>query len=65
MNALDSTVKRARKFLRLGNSLAYEDIMIKELKGCSESEDTEYLIKAGKRDGYSFRQFGIKWKQYE
>ena len=61
MNNIKRTLMRARRYLSLGNELAYEDEMIQSIKE-SSSEDAEYLIKAGKRDGYSFRQFGLKVK---
>lgn len=62
MNTVQSTVKRARKFLNLGNDLAYEGVMIQAIKDSDTSEETESLIRAGKSDGYSFRQFGLRGK---
>jgi len=61
MDSINRTIVRARRFLRLGNGRAYEDEMIQCIRE-SNVEDVEYLIKAGKRDGYSFRQFGLKVK---
>ena len=60
MNEYNSTIVRARKFLNLGNAFAYEDLMIAAIKECDTSIDKEYLIKEGKRDGYSFRHFGLR-----
>jgi len=62
MNNIKRTIERARRFLSLGNEMAYEDEMIQCIKECKSDNDTEYLIKAGKSDGYSFRQFGLKVK---
>jgi len=61
MNEINRTIMRARRYLSLGNEVAYEDEMIQCIKE-SHDVDAEYIIKAGKRDGYSFRQFGLKVK---
>ena len=59
---VNSIVQRARHFLHLGSDKAYEDVMIQGINESLTSEDKEFLIIAGKSDGYSFRQFGLKVK---
>jgi len=59
---VNSTVQTARHFLHLGNEVAYEDVMIQGINESLTSEDKEFLIVAGKSDGYSFRQFGLRSK---
>jgi len=53
-------VKASRRLLKLGNSSAYQESMINNIRGSVSRETKEILIKAGKKDGYSFRQYGLR-----
>jgi|TARA_R110000737_G_scaffold243667_1_gene254711 hypothetical protein len=57
--SVDDSIKIARHYLRLGNEQAYQTEMISLLK-TSYGDDKEFIIKQGKRDGFSFRQFGLR-----
>lgn len=59
---INDTIKKARRILRLGNTIEYETIMIQALRLLTSSDDIEVMIKAGKQDGYSFRQYGLRTK---
>ena len=59
---INDTIKKARRILRLGNTMEYETIMIQALRLLTSSDDIEVMIKAGKQDGYSFRQYGLRTK---
>ena len=61
MNIKD-TINTARRVLKLGNANEYETIMIQALRLLTSNEDIETMIKAGKQDGYSFRQYGLRTK---
>lgn len=53
-------IKASRRLLKLGNSSAYQQSMINNIRGSLSEETKEVLIKAGKKDGYSFRQYGLR-----
>tara|TARA_R100001377_G_C3082046_1_gene72773 strand:+ start:152 stop:337 length:186 start_codon:yes stop_codon:yes gene_type:complete len=56
---IDDSIKLARHYLSFGNEEEYQANMISLLK-TSYGDDKEYIIKQGKRDGFSFRQFGLR-----
>jgi len=53
-------IASSRRLLKLGNSSAYQQSMINNIRGSVSKETKELLIKAGKKDGYSFRQYGLR-----
>ena len=59
---IKTTIQTARRVLKLGNAIEYETIMIQALRLLTSNDDIELMIKAGKQDGYSFRQYGLRTK---
>ena len=54
---IQEVIKRARNYLRMGNESAYQRI-----RESMDDETTEILLKAGLKDGYAFKHFGIRSK---
>jgi hypothetical protein len=46
----------------MGNESAYQREMIVSIRESMDDETTEILLKAGLKDGYAFKHFGIRSK---
>jgi|TARA_R110000803_G_scaffold60689_1_gene120062 hypothetical protein len=62
MTNIQEVIKQARHYLRMGNESAYQREMIVSIRESMDDETTEILLKAGLKDGYAFKHFGIRSK---